>query len=312
MSTMMLEEQSVDLTKLDVALRDLWQRAREMCESPDEPLSRALTLNYIAVCAAADVAQHTELLERVLLRHPCRAFLVTLDERASEITGSVTADVRQQGKGRVMVMERIAIRSSLQNIAKLPGLIRPLIVNDIPVHFFWGAPLPQNELRLLILGELANQTIVDSSTFADPMRDMKRVQELPELEVRDLAWFRLAPWRRALAEAFETFEWQATQPTTVTIEHGGAPASCAALARWLEEKLSAHVVLRASASAAPAAEPLRIELQNGTAHVAIEHLVTQPLLRVQTTLLDVCMLPFVRPASRGNQGDLLAAALDAG
>ena len=111
---MMLDEQSVDLTKLDVALRDLWQRARAKCESPEEPLSRALTLNYIAVCNQADVAQHDELLARVLMRHPCRAFLVTLDETCTDITGSVTADIRQQGKGLVMVLERIAIRSSFQ------------------------------------------------------------------------------------------------------------------------------------------------------------------------------------------------------
>jgi len=309
---MLLEERTSDLTKIDTALRELWQRARAECDSPEEPLSRALTMNYIGVSEKRDALRHEEMLQRVLARHPCRAFMITLDEDAETIVASVTADLRQQGKSRVMVLERISLQCSLQQIPKLPGLIRPLVVNDIPVHFYWGAPLPQNELRLLLLGELADQTTVDSGTFTDPERDLKRVMDLPELRIVDLAWFRLAPWRRALAEAFETFEWQREMPTTATIVHSGETTSCMALVRWLTDKLGAHVALRRTTEATPALEPLKLEVQHGNVHVSITHMVAEPLLRVETTLLDVCMLPFVRPASRGNPGDLLAAALDAG
>jgi len=309
---MLLDERGADITRLDEALRGLWRQALECCDS-EEPLNRALTMNFIAVCGKDGVAEQEELLQRLLVRHPCRAFLVDLDGDASEITASATANVRKQGNGHVMVLERIRLTTRPHDLPKLPGLIRPLLVNDIPVHFFWGTALPQDERLLLLLGELADQTTVDSGLFTSPELDLERTRKLPELRIVDLAWFRLAPWRRALAEAFDTFEWQAAPRTLVRLTHGrrpGAIAAVEALSVWLEQKLSAEVTATAVDVAAPSMEPLSLVVEHGNALVEVEHIVREPMLRVQTTLRDVCMLPFVRPASRCNQGDLLAAAVE--
>ena len=313
MTSTLLDERRSDVTELAQALRALWQQALQRCQTPDEPLNRALTMNFIAVCDRAREAELDRLVQRLLVRHPCRAFVVSLDDAHADLTASVTADVRRQGNGCDMVLERIKLHTTLRQIPKLPGLIRPLLVNDIPVHFFWGTAIPEDEGTLLLLGELAHQTTLDSSSFADPQVDLVRVLRLPELRIVDLAHFRLTPWRKALAEAFETFEWQRRPATVVRLLRGTAPgavAATASLARWLEQKLAAEVTVAVTAEEAPLHEPLQLHLQHDGVQVTVRHRVVEPLLHVQTTLQDACMLPFLRPASRASQGDLLAAALD--
>ena len=310
---LMLDEPVADLTQLDRALAKLWQTAHEHGRRDEEPLNRALTMNFIGVFDGTGETDADEILARLSVRHPSRAFVLHLDPTAAGITATVSADIRQAGKGRVMILEKIDLTLPPHELVQLPGLIRPLLVNDIPVHLFWSAQIPENEQRLLLLADLADQTTIDSSEFDQPVRDLERCKGLPDVRMLDLAHFRLAPWRRAIAEAFEQLEWQPTPVTTVRIAHRPEPGALAAshtLARWLEEKLHADVRLEVTHDMAPTHEPLALDLQWGSAQVHVQHLVKEPMLRVVVTLLDVCMLPFTRPASRGNQGDLLAAAVD--
>lgn len=303
-----LEEQRVPITGIGDALRNLWRRAS--AEDPQLPLHRALTMNFIAVTDTAHEPQLQEVLERILIRHPCRAFLVLLDEEVHGLQATVASQIRTLGASRVTVLEMVHLRSTDEQLAKVPGIVRSMLVNDIHTHLFWQRPVPRDTGLLAELAELADQVVVDSAEFADPAKDMTRLRHLEGPRLVDLVWFRLAPWRRALAEAFETFSWAPTPATHATIRHGGAAAPSQALARWLEEKLKAKVKVKAVADEAPEREPLALEVEWGDVHVLVEHLVEEPRLRVTTTRGDHCLLPFLRPASRGRQGDLLAAALD--
>jgi hypothetical protein len=164
------------------------------------------------------------------------------------------------------------------------------------------------------MARLADQTIVESCRFRDPVGDLQRLQAIPEIAVVDLAEFRLRPWRRALAEAFEQFGWRPEIATEATLLHGRTPGAVAAsytLSRWLLERLRAATELRPCDDRdCPEGEPLRLELVHGDVHVVVEHLGGACRLRTTVTLADRCLLPYVTPASRGRIGDLLAAAVD--
>ena len=323
--TITLAEENARIEALGEALTRLWRREEQRQDAP--PLSRCLTINLIAVAPAEREPELREAIQRVLLRHPARVFRVLLERQPDTLTASAEAQVRKHGQSRVLVLEQLNLRVGKAHLAKVPGLVRPLLVNDIPVHIFWAGPLPEDLAPVRLLAKMADSAVVDSSQFADPAPDLERLGHLRPVPVRDLTWFRLSSWRRALAEALETFDWSPKVATRITIAHGPAAAAEAAslvLRDWLLAKLGAPAQLvelaagddggggsAASVAEPPALEPARIEVEHGAVHVQVTHLRTEPCLRVDVTLRDHCLLPFHRPASRGTPGDLLAAAVDA-
>ena len=70
-------EVPADITRLEQSVAELWSRARE--QHCDETLTRALTLNLVAVTDRAHEAELATVVERLLVRHPCRLFLVVVD-----------------------------------------------------------------------------------------------------------------------------------------------------------------------------------------------------------------------------------------
>jgi glucose-6-phosphate dehydrogenase assembly protein OpcA len=304
----------VAIHELAVGLRELWRALEEA--AGERPLSRALALNLIAVAERECEAELQAALERVLLRHPCRAFVLLLDASGATpaMAATLGAHVRDSGIGRVVLQEQITLRLTPADLHKAPGVVRPLLASDVPSHLFWSAPLPRADAELLALARLADRVVVDGCRLADPLRDCARLRALP-VRVVDLTWFRLAPWRRALAEAFEHFSWNEAGGTRVRILHGPDPgALCAShqLGEWLHERLRAEVVIapHPRAPAVATFEPADLELRHRGATVSIVHLPAQQRLRVAVTLDDVCLLPFLTPVSRGSPGDLLAAAID--
>jgi glucose-6-phosphate dehydrogenase assembly protein OpcA len=301
----------VALGELPRALAQLWRQVEASAQGV--PLSRTLTMNFIGVADAAGEALLREAVERLLVRHPCRAFLIVLDETA-EPTATLAARTLDGKSDRQTVLEQILLQTRARELARLPGVILPLLVNDIPTHLYWALPLPDSLAQLTMLARVADQLVVNSALFDDPSADRARLEETG-LEPVDLVQFRLRPWRRALAEAFEHFEWNSDTETRVRIEHAPCAAARAAALRlgaWLDERLGARcepVALGASSEPAPT-DPCRLDLHHGDVTVVIENARARARLCVQVTRADVCLLPFEVPASRGRDGDLLAAAID--
>lgn len=308
-------ERPADPTRLEDALRRLRCEIEE--SAPDRPVSRSLAVDVIAVARRDREGELRSALARVLLRHPCRAFLLLLEPDAAPgapMSASIGALTRDAGIGRALVLEQVVVRLPGDTLRKAPSVIRPLLTSDLPTHLFWAAPLPATDVDLVELGRLADRIIVDSCCFTEPLRDQARLQGL-QLPLLDLTWFRLAPWRRALAEAFEQFPWSETAPTKVRIRHGPMPgATCAShqLAAWLRTRLQAKVTVEplADPTAGAVQEPSLLELSHRHAEVEITYLAAAQRLRVGVTLEHHCLLPFLTPVSRGAPGDLLAVALD--
>lgn len=312
MKTVRVAANPRDLTR---SFYELWEQAEEAHPG----LTRALTQNLVVV---TDTGHHEELEEVIsgfLARHPCRAFLLTLEEGKPGLSVTLCAGIGDRGKDRLMMLEKLALTGGWQQYPRLPNLIRPLLVNDIPTSLFWATVLPDDLGRIATMARLADRTIVDSTLFHGD--DWRRLAELAahrdvERRLVDLAWLRLSPWRRSLAEAFEHFDWRPTKPPTeVLIHHGtsyGSLGAARCLAHWIERKLGASIqLLPAPGRRGPANEPWHLDLRHGQVHVSIRHRVDEPRLEIGVTLMDDhCLLPCFAAASRGRRADLLAAAVE--
>jgi hypothetical protein len=303
-------EHPVAIHDLERCVRRYWDEQ----EGDDQrPLYRALTMNLIAVAPAADESLLRATFHRLLRSSPCLAFLVLTEPGDAPLQASFGTHVQCGRNARTVLLEQVTFRAARREQRKVPSLIRPLVVDDLPTQLFWSGPLPADLELFQALGALADQIVYDSTLFADPDRDARRV-EATSTRTIDLTWLRLKPWRRALAEAFEHVRWQRGQPTAASIRCAnstGTRAASARLAHWLTERLGARVELIASPrSDAPSFEPCAVEVRTGDSTVLVEHRWPSPTLRVSTTLADRCLLPFSTVSRCQTRGDLLATAAE--
>ncbi|MBL8754058.1 MAG: glucose-6-phosphate dehydrogenase assembly protein OpcA [Planctomycetes bacterium] len=299
--------QPADWPKIHEGMRAMWKQC--LAEQGGGDVARSLTVNFVGVARAADAEALDGALQRLQRRSPCRAFLVLVDETAAAGRAELAATTRGNGAMRDIVLEEIRVRVPSAAFPQLPGLIRPLLMNDLPTHLFWAAPWPQNAADFHGLAGLCDHVVVDSRRFADPARDLPTLAGLRTgRRITDLAWLRLRPWRRALAEAFERVAWTAGTATHATIRHDGdGKAAALLLGDWLRTRLQANVQTDDS-GAASAAGPDHLVVRTGGFEVDLGLFRGQ--IRAHVSTAEHCYLPFSVPSSRGTDGDLLAAAID--
>jgi glucose-6-phosphate dehydrogenase assembly protein OpcA len=296
------------LKDLPEALRSLWKAA---CGAPEgSDVARALTINFVGVAPASDAPALQEATHRLVRRSPCRAFLLLLDDSVREVTAEVGATTRCSGKLRDIVLEEIVLRLPTSWFEHVPGLLRPLLMNDLPNHLYWSGAWPRQPGRIQELMKLCEHCVVDSRHFELPAVELDELANLRQLghSITDLSWLRVRPWRRALAQAFERVTWTPGMTVTGTLRHGpNATAAAIQLAQWLEARLGGRIELE-EASQSTSANPELVEIRLPTHELQVMAEGSQ--LVVHVTSNSFCLLPFTVPASRGCDGDLLAAAID--
>ena len=300
-------------TELPSALHGLWDTCMQNQGGTD--VARALTLNIIAIADAADEASLRDITEQLQRHMPCRAFLLLLDESATDETAELLATTRCHGPIRDIVLEQVVLRVRTADLPRVPGLLRSLILDDLPSHLFWSMPWPGHEQSFDTLARLCQHAIVDSARFGNPARELPILKHRTEQGARltDLSWLRVQPWRRALAEAFERLEWQPNTQVKGSIRHGkNARATSMLLADWLHERLAASIAMEPDGtpdSIGPDHVTLQVALATGTIDIVIE--LTQDKLVTHVSTEQHCYLPFRSAALRGNQPKLISLAIDA-
>ncbi|MFM1871573.1 MAG: hypothetical protein RL398_995 [Planctomycetota bacterium] len=292
---------------LAAALRAVWQDCWRAADGGD--VARALTNNLVVAVPAEDEASGRDAIERVFPRTPCRAFLFLVSREDRPIEAELSVVTRRHGGVHDIVLEEVVVRMPKARLGGLPGLVRPLLMNDLPSHLYWRLDWPHDAVFGRALQELCDHVIVDSTHAVDAQAAVTRAGEWRRhgRRVTDLSWLRARPWRRALAEAFERIPYDPAQPHRGTIRCGKPGlASALLLAQWLQARLGASVAVEVT----DGREPDRLVLRSGEAEVSVES--ADEDLRIDVTTGSRCYLPCKQPASRGTEGDLLAAAVDVG
>lgn len=296
-------------TELPAAVDALWDACMQDQRGSD--VARALTANFVGVAAAPHADCLLAATDQLQQRSPCRAFLLLIDEDSPSEVAELTATTRKHGPLRDIVLEQIVIRLRRDDLRRVPGLLRPLILDDLPSHMLWALPWAKDERNFERLIEMCPHAIVDSRSFSDPERDLTMVHERRGRgeRISDLSWLRLQPWRRSLAEAFERFEWRPGTTVAATITHGReARTSSLLLARWLRERLAAAVTLERDHDDAMLG-PTRVAMTVGDVQVQLDH--REGMLVAHVSTPSACMLPFTNSTARGSDAELLVRAMDA-
>lgn len=300
-------------TELPTALDGLWNTCMQSQDGSD--VARALTINLFAIAEAGQAEMLRDMTEQLYRHTPCRAFLLLLDDHATGETAELSATTRRRRSVRDIVLEEIVLRLRSEDLPRIPGLLRPLIFDDLPGHLYWSLPWPANEEPFDTLAHLAQRAIVDSQCFGNPARELPIIEQRQQdgQRITDLSWLRVQPWRRALAEAFERLDWQPNTQVQGIVRHGkNARATAMLLSDWLHKRLRAAITLEPDGnpeSIGPDHVSLEIALKSGAIEIVID--MQQDQLVTHVTTQSHCYVPFRTAAQRGPAAKLLSLAIDA-
>src|SRR5579875_2876742 len=208
----------VDVRAIEREVQRLW---REVSERPEAvlgegvaaPVTRICTLTLLAVASTERTAlRMTDVIGHLVAQHPCRSILLRLRDAAEDrLEASIALHCGRGAPGRAPVCcEQITVEAAGRALARVPGLIFPLLVPDLPVYVWWPEEVPSgggpsgDVLRRLI--EVADALVVDSGTLAEPVEALAGLAALARplpRGLRDLTWGRLTPWRDLLAQTFD-------------------------------------------------------------------------------------------------------------
>ena len=174
-----------------------------------EAKETACLLNLVIYTCEVKQAQYFEKsIQKITSRVPCRIIFVHVNQDAQEayLHVNVTAEPIQDSPN--VVYDKINIEVSKQEESKVPYLILPYFIPDLPIYLLWGQdPAIENTILPQLL-KYAKRLIFDSN-YCEDIRLLEKLIPLLEtnsIEIVDLNWARIEGWREVLSKVFDSSE----------------------------------------------------------------------------------------------------------
>jgi hypothetical protein len=145
---------------------------------------------------------------KVLERFPSRVIFTTVDKTLSGDTLNASVSLIPGAKGSYdVVCDFIDLQASKQAQGKLPFVILPHLLPDLPLYILWGEDPVQDNPISHQLEKWATRIIFDSEVTDNLTEFAKTLLEhAKDCEIADLNWGRLESWRDLLASTFYSKE----------------------------------------------------------------------------------------------------------
>jgi len=240
----------VPVSTVEEELSRLWGPAAEREGGPDleQPAVTRIVLANLVVADVGPFAPAIDgLLDQVVTRYPCRAFLLrraTGGDRGVAAEVSAVCHLPAPGLPQVCA-ERIVLTATGNALDMLPGAVRPLLETDLPMVLWWVGDPREGVALYDQLADESSRILVDLPDPTTPIDALKVALDLKRSNyVRDTAWFGVTPWRELVAQFFDppTPETLLKQLVRVSI-HAAAPTAevpsrvSVWLAAWLAGQL---------------------------------------------------------------------------
>lgn len=150
-----------------------------------------------------------EIVESLVSKFPCRIIFIQTDDNqgANKLHVQVSNEVVGKGANSISC-DHIQIDASPSQMHRVPFIVLPHLVPDLPTHLLWGQNPTTEKVILPHLLPACTRLIFDSDCtdnlpkFSQEMLAM--IQAKPELEFIDLNWIRTRGWRQVVRNVFES------------------------------------------------------------------------------------------------------------
>lgn len=151
-----------------------------------------------------------EVIQTITETYPCRIMVIECDRNSKidQLKVNVEHEIVKKNESSISC-DRINIVCSSKYLNRVPYLLLPHLVPDLPIYLLWGQdPSQENEI-LPRLQSFATRLIFDSDTsshLCDFCRKMLSDMRPAKIQVTDLNWASLTSWREILFQIFDTEE----------------------------------------------------------------------------------------------------------
>jgi hypothetical protein len=184
----------LNLTK---ELNKIWQRLE------GTGTMRASLFNLIVVAPDNARRQYVKkITDNVIKRFPCRVIFITTIDMINEIKLHVSATSGIGGNDEI-ACDMIEIASPPSLLYKIPFLILPHFLPDLPIYLLWAEKPTHHPELLKELQKWSTRLLYDSEV-SDNLPDFCKtlLTQSKTREVADLNWARTENWRELLAATF--------------------------------------------------------------------------------------------------------------
>lgn len=161
---------------------------------------RASLFNLIVVAPDNQRREYVrKITDNVIKRFPCRVIFITLVDILKEIKIHVSATSEVEG----IACDMIEIAAPASLLHKIPFLILPHFLPDLPIYLLW-AENPSLHTDLLNKLQKWSTRLIYDSEVSDHLSDFCKtlVSQSKSREVADLNWARTENWRELIAATF--------------------------------------------------------------------------------------------------------------
>jgi glucose-6-phosphate dehydrogenase assembly protein OpcA len=194
----------IELTNISEELTQLWNKEQ------GQKKTRASLFNLILYAQkTSGIDTYQQLIKTVIAKFPCRVMLILTENGGNPyLKTSVRSETLGQGEGQVFC-EIIQIEVGGKLIERVPYLILPQILPDLPVYLLWTQDPARESSVLPHLEPLANRIIFDSATTVNLQSYSRAVLSLIHrfhCDIGDLCWSACSGWRDLFVQVFNTSE----------------------------------------------------------------------------------------------------------
>ncbi len=197
----MRSKNDIKIVDIDKELHKLW----ESLEATNK--IRACLFTLVLYTDDGDRTQHfKDLVTEIIETLPCRIIFIRANHREDENYLRTGVSALTSGHGDQMVAcDQITIDAAGEHLKRVPFVVTPHLVPDLPVYVIWGQDPNIDADILPQLEKYATRVIFDSECsdnlhlFA---RTVARHLESVNCEVADLNWARAKGWRDVLTQVF--------------------------------------------------------------------------------------------------------------
>lgn len=178
-------------------LRHIWDRLETT------GVMRASLFNLIVVANEGERNGYLrQITHKVVERFPCRIIFITLSDQLKNIKAHVSVTKSIGGKTDI-ACDLIEIQTPRKEARKIPFVILPHFLPDLPVYLLWAENPSADPALLSSLQKWATRLIYDSET-SDNLADFSKslLAKSGDKEVADLNWARTENWRELIAATF--------------------------------------------------------------------------------------------------------------
>lgn len=197
-------QQIVNPEHIETGLQLIWE------ELVKENKMRASLFNLIVYTHFSPRTDYfRNIVQKVIEKFPCRVLFISFDPDTSQNYLKTAISVVTPSQTETIACDNIDIGVAGSELEKVPFLLLPHILPDLPVYLLWAED-PSHENKIFEpLISMADRIIFDSEGADNLLSFSKTLLDLymkKNVDIADLNWARTEGWRDLLASTFDSQE----------------------------------------------------------------------------------------------------------